>query len=259
MILKKLQLEYVPFENYAKIREKESLAAQALDDGLHHMESWLLPQILAHYGKYKVALAEGQVDVQQTLKSNIGDDPWKIGLWKVATQMTRGALVHSQNKPESACYSRLVPLILAGIKQAQDIPYSAWPKAQLSMVVDELLYAAMVCEYEQFTKTELLMAREVGLTIKSGAKVNTLKPIHSTWKLTGLQQLRVGELPILAQTMLCQIWVAHPSIRTKYMVLDPQNWDHMPEPLITSEVVPIIETKKPKAIIEETNRLPWEM
>jgi hypothetical protein len=259
MNLKRLELQYVPFDEYYKLSNKELLELRAKSDQLHQLESWLLPQMLSYYGNWKVVTAEGQIDVLQTLKQNIGDDPWKIGLWRVATKLSRGLLVKSQSKPESACYSRLVPIILAGLKQYQGIPYNAWPKTELNLVTDELLEAAMLAEYENFDKTELLQMRELGLTIRSGDKVGQQKPTHSTWKLTGLQQFRVGKLPILAQTMLCQTWVAHPSIRTKYMVLDPQNWDHMPEPLIDSEVIPVVEAKKPKAVIEEDNRLPWEM
>ena len=265
MILKKLQLEYVPFETYAKLKEKESLAAQASEDQLYLMETWLLPQILAHYGKYKVASAEGQVDIKQTLKQNMQDNPWELGLWRCVTKMSRGSLVKSQSKLESAPYSRLVPLIMAGIKQYQDIPYSAWPKQDIHLVVDDLMAEAMCAEYEPFNKEELLEARTLGLTNKSGLKCGELKSATSTWKLTGLQQLRVGELPALAQTMLCQIWVAHPSLRTSSMVLDPQNWDTMPEAIIDYEPMTPAkkETTKKRAVVqkfdETDNRLPWEM
>jgi len=51
----------------------------------------------------------------------------------------------------------------------------------------------------------------------------------------------LGTVPKLVTTMLTQIWVAHPSLRTEYMILDPNNWDKMPEPLVGSE---IFNTKK---------------
>ena len=264
MILKKLQLEYVPFETYAPLQDKESLEAQAQNDKLQLMESWLLPQILAHYGRWKVALAEGQIDVQQTLKQNIGDSLWELGLWRVVARLARGYLVKSQSKPVSAIYSRLTPLILAGVKQYQGIDYKLWPKDQIKFVVEPMLCDAMCAEYDDFTTDELLEARQLGLTTKTGATAGILKSAISTWKLTGLQQLRVGELPILAQTMLCQIWAAHPSIRSEYMVLDPKNWDVMPKPLIDSEVITVIkkESTNKSYIHKEAaidNRLPWEM
>lgn len=48
--------------------------------------------------------------------------------------------------------------------------------------------------------------------------------------------------------MLTQVWVAHPSLRNEYMVLDPVNWDQMPEPLIPTELHKIITPSK----------LPWD-
>jgi len=266
MILKRLELEYVTFETYATIKDPLQLAEQAKEDQLHQMESWLLPQILAHYGRWRIVATEGQVDIKETLKLNMQDNPWEIGLWRVCAKMSRGSLVKSQSKPESAPYSRLTPLILAGVKQYQDIPYLAWPKESINLVVDDLMAEAMCAEYEPFSKEELLEAREFGLTTKSGAKQGEQKSALSTWKLTGLQQLRVGELPVLAQTMLCQVWVAHPSLRTKYMILDPKSWDTMPEPLIDSEVletVPKKQTTKKSAasekFAEDDNKLPWEL
>lgn len=265
MILKKLQLEYVPLEVYADISDKESLEAQAHNDKLHLMESWLLPQILAHYGKWRIALAEGQVDVQQTLRDNIGNSKWELGLWRIVARLGRGHLVSNQSKPEGAPYSRLTPLILAGVKKYQGIEYKCWPRDQIKFVVDEMLCDAMLANYENFTVEELLEARQLGLQIKTGAKSGQLKSALSTWKLTGVQQLRVGELPILAQTILCQIWAAHPSVRNEYMILNPKNWDDMPKPLLDSEVItPIKKQTKGKGLVhkeipETDNRLPWEM
>jgi hypothetical protein len=265
MILKKLQLEYVPFEEYAHIKDKESLESLAKEHQLHQMESWLLPQIVAHYGKFKLYTAEGQVNVKDTLKLNIKDSEWEIGLWRAVSRLNRGSLVHAQSKPQGAPYSRLVPLIMAGFKQYQGVPYQLWPRDQIHLVVDELLAEAMCAEYDDFTPEELLEARELGLLIKSGNAQGLKKSVTGTWKLSGLQQLRVGNLPTLAQTMLCQCWVAHPSIRTPYMVLDPKQWDSMPEPLIDYEPMTTSkkETTKKVALVqkfdETDNRLPWEM
>ena len=37
--------------------------------------------------------------------------------------------------------------------------------------------------------------------------------------------------------MLCQIWLAHPQHRTEYMILDPNNWDTIPAPLIETDLI----------------------
>jgi hypothetical protein len=49
---------------------------------------------------------------------------------------------------------------------------------------------------------------------------------------------QIHSLPKLVQIMVCQTWCAHPNNRTQYMVLNPLDWDNLPEPLIqTSEIV----------------------
>lgn len=54
--------------------------------------------------------------------------------------------------------------------------------------------------------------------------------------------------------MLAQIWVAHPDNRTKYMVLDPLNWDRVPPALIQVEVL------EPRTSqVEYTSDLPWAL
>jgi hypothetical protein len=65
--------------------------------------------------------------------------------------------------------------------------------------------------------------------------------------LNGIGDTELSAIPALAGTMLCQIWVAHPSLRTEYMVLDPYNWDRMPPSLIATEIFAQKEPiKKPK-------------
>lgn len=265
MIVKKQELRYVPFETYANVTDKLDLEAKAKQDHLYTMEHWLLPQILAHYGRWEPVLVEGQISGIDTLKQNIQKDPWEIGLWRVCTQLSRGMLVKSQGHQRSAEYGRFTPLIMAGLKKYKDIPYSHWHREHLDHCMDPLLLEAILADYEPFTVDELLEAREEGLLIKSGTKLGQLKPILSTWKLSGIPHLRVGKLPVLAQTMLCQVWLAHPSIRNASMILDPKSWDTLPKALIDSEVITPAKKETspfghvPQKLVVEDNRLPWEM
>ena len=43
--------------------------------------------------------------------------------------------------------------------------------------------------------------------------------------------------------IMLQIWIAHPTRRTKYMILDPMNWDNTPEPIIDDSI--FLEDEKP--------------
>lgn len=97
--------------------------------------------------------------------------------------------------------------------------------------------------------------RTQGLTIKSGARAGTIQKPTSSWCLKGIGDTVLGKAPKLVSTMLTQIWVAHPSVRTNYMVLDPYNWDKMPEPLATAEIF----APDPKAVADKpyVEDLPW--
>jgi hypothetical protein len=232
-----------PFQDYATLNntELESLAEQ---HNLRVWNSWMLPQILAYFGSLDVYRNDkGFLDPRTIAVKNMGKDPWKIGLWRVCTKLKRSSLVKTQNTAAFANYSALVPLILAGFKKHQDIPYSQWDREAVELFVDANLYSAMTCEMPELTTARKLELREQGLTIKSGPKAGQLGNPISSWKLQGIKSTEIGDLPALATTMLGQIWVAHPSLRSKYMILDPNDWDAMPEPLIA--VTPdVVEPKK---------------
>lgn len=67
----------------------------------------------------------------------------------------------------------------------------------------------------------------------------------------------LDKAPKLVGTMLTQIWVAHPSLRTEYMVLDPNDWDWMPPPLVTTEVFK--PETKPVATSNYVSDVPWDV
>jgi hypothetical protein len=128
-------------------------------------------------------------------------------------------------------------------------------------VVDKNLAQAMlVDEIPDLGTDRLLEIRELGLLAKSGRTEGQAKNPLSTWALTGIADTELGHLPKLAVTMLTQIWLAHPSIRNQYMVLDPLDWDRMPEPLVAQDIFkPTVAVKaevtQPKA---SGNFVPWE-
>ena len=74
-------------------------------------------------------------------------------------------------------------------------------------------------------------------------------PPSSTYGLYKLGQTELGTLNKLAQMMKCQTWAAHPTNRTKYMVLDPMQWDLMPPSLINISLF----TKQPE-LVSHTNK-----
>jgi hypothetical protein len=77
--------------------------------------------------------------------------------------------------------------------------------------------------------------------------------------LTGVQDTELGGLPKLTQTILTQCWLAHPESRTPYMILDLENWDNMPKPLVSNEIFKELPKQEPIKTKEKAELLPWDL
>jgi hypothetical protein len=267
--LKSNDIKDFPFEDYAELNPSQ-MEDLSKTHYLTAHNSWMLPQIGAHYGQWHYIQHDGIVDSVKTAKKNIGTK-WDLGLWRVCTQLKRGSLVKSQINPEFASYSALVPLILMGAKKYKAIKYSQWDITPQTKLVDENLREAMFwqpsegidgiipnCPSYGLGSEELLDLRETGLTIKSGLKAGSVASPTSVWCLRGMQRTVLATAPKLVTTMLAQIWVAHPTLRTEYMILDPNDWDSMPQPLVDPQVwktMPVTQARKP---VEHTE-MPWDL
>jgi len=269
--LKSNTIQDFPFQEYAKCQNPSQLEDLAKAHYLTSFNSWMLPQIAHHYGTWTLVFtAEGKVDPKLTARENIKSQ-WDIGLWKVCTQLKRGSLVKSQINPEFASYSALVPLILMGSKKYKGIGYNKWDIDSDTFLVDKNLREAMFWQPDDshadfpdmifgelqyaIKPDRLLELREQGLTVKSGPAKGKVQAPTSSWCLKGMRGTELGKAPKLTGTMLTQIWVAHPSLRTEYMVLDPNDWDWMPPPLVSANIF-----KAPEQTTKQTQQeeiLPW--
>lgn len=258
MLFKKQDIKELPLHELAK-KNVEEVQLWCEQHQLSHLNQWTLPQAVAHFGTWSLVKRNGIIDGIETLKQNLGNDLWAQGLWKL-TRVKRSQLLQSQVKaPE---YGALTPLILAGFKRMQNVQYEQWRTATgLEHILEPDLYSAVVLE--DYTccslgSDRLLEIRDQGLTIMSGAKIGQSKSAESTWSLTGIKNTELGGIPKLTQTMLTQCWLAHPKHRTHLMILDPQNWDRMPEPLISSE---IFQQPEPSVVVKkkqiDTAELPF--
>lgn len=260
-----------PFELYAPLNDSQ-LEDLAKAHYLTTMNSWMLPQIAHHYGEWDLVYnTDNKIDPNATARKNILTD-WDIGLWKVCCRLKRGSLVKSQINPEFASYSALVPLILMGAKKYRAVQYSTWDIQPQTKIVEKNLLEAMLWQPDEATQMStgledgevryglgslrLQELREQGLTIKTGPKKGLVQSPTSTWCLRGMQNTELAKAPKLVSTMLTQIWVAHPSLRTEYMILEPNSWDSMPPPLISVDIFRKAETKSIEAVSEYD--LPWE-
>ena len=271
-ILKSNHIDQYDFEKYAKLNDSQ-LEDQAAEDGLVNFNSWMLPQIAHYYGSWKLVYKDKLIDPLLTARANIVDD-YAVGLWRVVTKLRRSSLVKSQVDPQYASYSALVPLILMGAKKYQGINYSDWNIEPSCPLIDENLCTAMLwqpgesCLHTDMLPDEicyglgserLLELRQIGLTIKSGPRKGTQQSPTSAWCLRGMQNTEFATVPKLVATMLTQIWVAHPSLRTQYMILDPNNWDAIPEPLVNAAIFNDEVSGNGNKQASAANQLPWLM
>jgi hypothetical protein len=257
-------IESLPLQKLWEIRDPKLQEQFVTQEGWRNLEGWLLPQALANWGRWRVILdQEGLVDIRATLKQNLKTD-WDLGLWTLA-HLSRGAIIWGQKRPASVNYSSLVPLILAALKRDQNLNYRSWPLAGLERVVHKPLWEVLVwAEGEQgvacrdLGSEDWIKIREQGLVTKTGKSQGKPKDPLATWTLTGLQGTPLHGAPKLASTMLCQVWVAHPSLRTGYMILDPWNWDRIPPSLWSEQLFSEPESDMEQTETNHTHKLPWE-
>lgn len=264
MLFKKQELQSIDFEpTYGK--SVETFEAWAESHELSHLYTWLLPQLVAWFGTWTLAYTiSGEIDCLKTIHQNCPNPQTRA--FYTLSRIKRSVLVASQTK--SPDYATLTPLILMGQKRMKGVNYESWRTAQdLSWILEPRLFDAVVLEPEivaaccSLGSDRLVEIRDQGLLARTGAKAGQMKPAKSTWSLTGIQGTELGSLPKITQTILTQCWLAHPESRTPYMILDLQNWDNMPQPLVTNDIFKAVPTppQLKKQAKEKAELLPWDL
>ena len=217
----------------------------------HH--TWTMPQLVAWFATWEI-----QRDGRQTVLHNCNDDPHKQKLYTL-TRINRSALVPNQTRfPQ---YGTFTPLILMGFKQNRDLKYETWRKfPELKWLLEPRLFECLMVDQPEVTKEELLQIRQQGLVYQTGKQQGQMRQPESTWAMSGIKDTKLGYLPKLTQTMLCQNWLCHPKHRHQYQILNLENWDLMPEIIIEEQTL-----QQPKTLPEPTkkkkpqNLLPWDL
>ncbi len=224
------------------------ILAQLADSlGLSSQSSWLPDQLLHHFGQWQLVYKDGLVDGKATARQNLGSD-FDRGCWILANRLPRSKLIPKQTAQPH--FSAFVPLILAGIKRYQEVPYSQWSREGLEAVMPKDLEEACVTSWPEIETEELLHLRQEGLLVRTGPREGTLRDPKTSWKLYGIRDTLLGGLPNYTQVQIAQIWVCHPDLRHPDMITNPLDWDRHPEPLIKTE----IQTKW-----TSLTKLPWEL
>ncbi len=246
----KNELDSIPFEEFNNL-DNDVLQPLSKSMGLLAYENWLIPQLLAKFAEMKIRRNDEGKIIPEAFALDNFTTPRLKGMWQVACRINRGNLIKRQIADTSYC--ALVPLILAAFKTYHNIPYSDWAKENLQYVMTRDLAAAMTVEHlPQLSVDELLKFREIG-RMKAG-KTRDLVSCNALYNLRGTP---LEDLPSLVKIMLTQVWVAHPSIRSSLMVLDPLIWDNAPDPLVHSDILKHTPAKKRAKEKQDLGTPPW--
>lgn len=233
-------------------------------------QDWLYPKLLTHFATFKTnASAEGKIDCLKYLKDNLDfNDPWNKGLILFMKIDKRSLTLQVQNRGSGLQYSSLVPLIMSAHKKYDNIPYTRWDYHTMKYIVNPSLLEAMSWwhdhpidnDHDDFyndwgiSRNDLRELRIEALTYKSGDKKGQVKDPKSTYTVNSTSNPIFASMPTLTRIMAVQTWCAHPDNRHQYMVLNTNDWDKIPEELVTANIFKS-ETSK---IVPLKEDLPWD-
>jgi len=249
MYIRRQDIKTLEIDHLEKQTNKE-IEAWVINNNLCNHASWLLPQLVNYFGTWRLH-RDGKTTVAENCHSS-----WSRAIYRIS-RVKRSLLIRTQTKLPQ--YGQLTPLILLGFKRYQGFSYEQFRELPgLEWLMEPDLYTQVLLEQPvQLTLERLLEIRAQGLQTKSGQRAGTVKPAESTWTLTGIKDTELGSYPKLVQTMLAQIWLAHPKHRCGDMILDPNDWDAMPPPLIDDNVgLPAVVAKVQKTHSSEV--MPWD-
>jgi hypothetical protein len=227
--------------------------------------TWLPHQLLAYFGTWTAVKDDtGKYSAQLTWDANTRarGDYYALGSALLATSARTNFFKDAPkgNQQYKSVINPLVPIILAGFKKYQGINYSDWSLVGLEMLLDPELAKLVGVTVPEIAHSELIALRNTAITDQSGSRANIPNNPATCTKLNHLAGTAIGHLPKLAKYMVLQTWAAHPSNRSEYMILDPNNWDAIPEPLVSKD---IFLHKSPQAAPKATpsfgySELPWD-
>ena len=236
------QQPYKPLPNRVSGRRKagqKAFVAWLTAKSFGDLSTTVLPEMITMVGALPYKLNDNGLISGKSLLSSFSKTPTMLGIYVFLMLDTRSCYLDKQYKGTSKTYSSLVPLIMYAIRLVKGVPYTAWDPEEIRLVVNNDLADAMLFgmpESEWPTKDEIIAGRLQGLTFASGPSLGKVRSPITSHKLYATGGTCFEKTPSLFQVMLSQIWVAHPENRSKYMVLDPDNWDKVPPPLIEVDV-----------------------
>ena len=154
-----------------------------------------------------------------------------------------------------------VPIVLSAFKRHHKIPYMAWDLSKISRIENALIASFRDSQAPELTTQEILELRLKALTPVTGKRAGIPSNAATTFTLFHLSDTPLRETPKYVRHQVLQTWCCHPQNRTEYMILDPQDWDRMPKPLVGATDVFAKSTyvaEKYIATNYDHDSLPWD-
>lgn len=206
--------------------------------------SWIIPQALAKLNKdMKLVRNElGNISPTATLvafRGSLGSEEeilWWKGLFDYLTLVPRGKeVLGSASQINNIEYSSLVPLALSAFKKFRGVTYDEWDftDPQINVFVDKELLRSVYIPVD-FSKEELLSFRDIASIIKT---TNAVRSSNQMYQIYSVDDPIFDKLPNLTKVMLLQTWIAAPNLRNPLQILNPNDLDNIPEPLLSTQIV----------------------
>jgi hypothetical protein len=198
---------------------------------------WFLPQLVAYFPSKFPAFKQGDF---YNLAATLGSlDNVDKALLYISLIDKRSALVYSLAKcPE---YAANIPLILSGYKKFAGINYTQWDETTLEQALPQSILDSMGFPLADLEKRLKKYCKEQNSELTFNTLNDCRRYIRSKLPSTAVHNPALSKTPYKDYPKMfayldLQLWCANPSVRNKYMILDPNDLDNMPEPLETSEV-----------------------
>jgi hypothetical protein len=239
--------------------------AWAVKNMISQKLSWLPHQMLAYFGTWQAVRDEsGKYSATLTWDMNTRQrgDYYALGSGLLATSARTNFFKDAPkgNQQYKSIINPMVPIVLAGFKKYQGIKYSDWSLEGLETLLDAELAKLVGVTVPEISHSDLLALRNTAITDRSGPRAGIPNNPSTCTKLNHLADTALGHLPKLAKYMVLQTWACHPTNRNEYMILDPNDWDAIPEPLISKDIF-LQQTAKPVATrvaqFADNTDLPW--
>jgi hypothetical protein len=161
------------------------------------------------------------------------------GIFAFLKVTPRGTLLPpkvAQSSPSGINYSAFVPLILASWKKHAGINYSNWDWSESeddkavfldAWTLDYSRYFHDQAAWNKWQETDLTLFRDRAMFTDSKG---TYKTPEGTALITKQPNAAFKELPKLYQFALLQLWIASPTLYSRYTITNPLNLDDPQEP-----------------------------